>query len=94
MVRLASWVDILLFPNHDINEYKCFIFRYSDISLEEIEKVCPACRGICNCKVWLRGDNMVKVHLSQIQRDHSLYYSINMHTDSKKFSCRSLGVEE
>lgn len=37
------------------------LFRYSDIPLEEIQKICPACRGTCNCKVCLRGDNLIKV---------------------------------
>lgn len=35
--------------------------RYSDISLEDIRRICPACRGTCNCKVCLRGDNLIKV---------------------------------
>lgn len=36
-------------------------FRYPDISPEDIQKICPACRGNCNCKVCLRGDNLIKV---------------------------------
>ncbi|KAL5983831.1 hypothetical protein ACLOJK_017926 [Asimina triloba] len=36
------------------------VIRYPDISLEEIQRICPACRGICNCKMCLRGDNLIK----------------------------------
>jgi lysine-specific demethylase 3 len=42
----------------------CFgllLCSYSDISLDEIQKICPACRGICNCKICLRSDNSIKV---------------------------------
>lgn len=35
--------------------------RYSDIPSEEIQRICPACRGTCNCKVCLRSDNSIKV---------------------------------
>lgn len=52
----------------------CISAWYSDISLEEIEKVCPACRGICNCKVCLRGDNMVKVRIREIPVLDKLQY--------------------
>lgn len=36
--------------------------RYSDIPLEEIQRICPACRGTCSCKVCLRSDNSIKVY--------------------------------
>lgn len=39
-------------------------YRYLDIPLEEIQKICPACRGICNCRVCLRGGNLIKVYLN------------------------------
>ncbi|KAJ9180245.1 hypothetical protein P3X46_008515 [Hevea brasiliensis] len=52
----------------------CISAWYSEISLEEIEKVCPACRGICNCKVCLRGDNMVKVRIREIPVIDKLQY--------------------
>eukprot|EP00257_Ricinus_communis_P024497 XP_025011911.1 lysine-specific demethylase JMJ25 isoform X1 [Ricinus communis] len=52
----------------------CISAWYLDISLEEIEKVCPACRGICNCKVCLRGDNMVKVRIREIPVLDKLQY--------------------
>ena len=48
-----------------------FIFfhrRYADIPVEDIRKICPACRGICTCKVCLRGDNLIKVQYFLIQR--------------------------
>lgn len=35
--------------------------RYSDIPIDDVRKVCPACRGICNCRVCLLGDNVIKV---------------------------------
>lgn len=35
--------------------------RYSGIPMEEIQRMCPACRGTCNCKVCLRSDNAIKV---------------------------------
>ncbi|KAJ6775470.1 JMJC DOMAIN-CONTAINING HISTONE DEMETHYLATION PROTEIN [Salix purpurea] len=44
----------------------CISEWYSDIPLEEIEKVCPACRGICNCRSCLRGNYMVKVRIREI----------------------------
>ncbi|XP_050222946.1 E3 ubiquitin-protein ligase JMJ24 [Mercurialis annua] len=52
----------------------CISTWYSDISPEEIEKVCPACRGICNCKACLRGDNMVKVRIREIPVLDKLQY--------------------
>ncbi|KAL9393108.1 hypothetical protein Peur_012393 [Populus x canadensis] len=52
----------------------CISEWYSDIPLEEIEKVCPACRGICNCRSCLRGDNMVKVRIREIPVLDKLQY--------------------
>jgi len=46
-----------------IVSYGLLVFRYSDISLDEIQRICPACRGICNCKTCLRSDNSIKVFL-------------------------------
>ncbi|GJN31446.1 hypothetical protein PR202_gb19846 [Eleusine coracana subsp. coracana] len=37
------------------------VWQYSDIPVDDVQKVCPACRGICNCKVCLQGDNLIKV---------------------------------
>lgn len=45
---------------------ECISTWYSDISLEEIQRICPACRGICNCKTCLRGDNLIKVKIREI----------------------------
>ncbi|KAJ4823420.1 hypothetical protein Tsubulata_025585 [Turnera subulata] len=52
----------------------CITAWYSNIPLEEIEKACPACRGICNCKFCLRGDNMVKVRIREIPVIDKLQY--------------------
>ncbi|KAI3890234.1 hypothetical protein MKX03_035170 [Papaver bracteatum] len=45
---------------------ECASKWYPDIPLEEIQKACPACRGTCNCRVCLRGDNMMKVKIQEI----------------------------
>ncbi|OVA07109.1 zinc finger protein [Macleaya cordata] len=47
---------------------------YPDIPLEEIQRVCPACRGTCNCKVCLRGDNLIKVRIREIGAPDKLQY--------------------
>ncbi|CAN0855224.1 E3 ubiquitin-protein ligase JMJ24 [Linum grandiflorum] len=52
----------------------CISAWYTDIPWEEIEKVCPACRGLCNCKACLRGDNMVKVRIREIPILDKLQY--------------------
>ncbi|KAJ0079993.1 hypothetical protein Patl1_22561 [Pistacia atlantica] len=52
----------------------CISTWYSEIPLEEIEKACPACRGSCNCKACLRGDNMVKVRIREIPVLDKLQY--------------------
>ncbi|KAK9293348.1 hypothetical protein L1049_021340 [Liquidambar formosana] len=52
----------------------CISKSYSDISLEEIQRVCPACRGTCNCKVCLRGDNLIKVRIREIPVQDKLQY--------------------
>ncbi|KAJ6414003.1 hypothetical protein OIU84_006752 [Salix udensis] len=52
----------------------CISEWYSDIPLEEIEKVCPACRGICNCRSCLRGNYMVKVRIREIPVLDKLQY--------------------
>lgn len=44
----------------------CISTWYSDIPLEEIQRICPACRGTCNCKVCLRSDNSIKVRIREI----------------------------
>ncbi|XP_062143885.1 E3 ubiquitin-protein ligase JMJ24 isoform X2 [Alnus glutinosa] len=44
----------------------CISTWYSDIPSEEIQRICPACRGTCNCKVCLRSDNSIKVRIREI----------------------------
>ncbi|KAH7847344.1 hypothetical protein Vadar_024994 [Vaccinium darrowii] len=53
---------------------KCISTWYSDIPLEEIQRICPACRGTCNCKVCLRGDNLVKARIREIPVQDKLQY--------------------
>ncbi|XP_024032595.1 lysine-specific demethylase JMJ25-like, partial [Morus notabilis] len=52
----------------------CVSTWYPDISLEDIQRICPACRGTCNCKVCLRGDNMIKVRIREIPALDKLQY--------------------
>ncbi|VAH90829.1 unnamed protein product [Triticum turgidum subsp. durum] len=47
---------------------------YSDIAIDDIQKVCPACRGICNCKVCLQGDNVIKARVQEISVVDKLKY--------------------
>ncbi|ONK54928.1 uncharacterized protein A4U43_UnF9610 [Asparagus officinalis] len=44
----------------------CISQWYADIPVEDIRKICPACRGICNCKVCLSGDNLIKTRVQEI----------------------------
>ncbi|XP_010242027.1 PREDICTED: lysine-specific demethylase JMJ25 [Nelumbo nucifera] len=52
----------------------CIAKWYPDISYEEIQRVCPACRGSCNCKACLRGDNLIKVRIRDIAVQDKLQY--------------------
>ncbi|KAK7269348.1 hypothetical protein RIF29_22073 [Crotalaria pallida] len=52
----------------------CISRWYSDISLDDIQRICPACRGICNCKVCLRSDNSIKVRIREIPVLDKLQY--------------------
>lgn len=52
----------------------CISTWYSDMLLEEIRKVCPACRGSCSCKVCLRGDNLIKARIREIPAKDKLQY--------------------
>eukprot|EP00256_Glycine_max_P052345 XP_014618670.1 lysine-specific demethylase JMJ25 isoform X3 [Glycine max] len=52
----------------------CLSTWYSDISLDEIQRICPACRGICNCKTCLRSDNSIKVRIREIPVLDKLQY--------------------
>uniref|UniRef100_M1C1L7 Transcription factor n=3 Tax=Solanum tuberosum TaxID=4113 RepID=M1C1L7_SOLTU len=42
--------------------------------VEEIQRICPACRGSCNCKVCMRGDNLLKVRIREIPAQNKLQY--------------------
>ncbi|KAL9235034.1 hypothetical protein vseg_009834 [Gypsophila vaccaria] len=44
----------------------CLSTWYSNIPLEEIQRICPACRGLCNCKVCSRVDNLIKGRIKEI----------------------------
>ncbi|KAJ0235949.1 hypothetical protein HA466_0259740 [Hirschfeldia incana] len=44
----------------------CISTQYSEIPFEEVEKVCPGCRGLCDCKHCLRSDNTIKVRIQGI----------------------------
>ncbi|KAG2267670.1 hypothetical protein Bca52824_062225 [Brassica carinata] len=52
----------------------CISIQYSEIPLEEVEKVCPACRGLCDCKHCLRSDNTIKVRIQGIPVLQKLQY--------------------
>ncbi|KAE8651612.1 lysine-specific demethylase JMJ25 [Cucumis sativus] len=52
----------------------CISKWYLDIPLEEIQKICPACRGICNCRACLRGGNLIKVRIREIPVLDKLQY--------------------
>ncbi|KAL8192504.1 hypothetical protein R6Q57_027689 [Mikania cordata] len=51
---------------------KCISTWYPDIPAEEIHRICPACRGCCNCKMCLRGDNMIKGKIQEIPAQDKL----------------------
>ncbi|CAN6325239.1 unnamed protein product [Urochloa humidicola] len=52
----------------------CISRWYSDIPIDDVRKVCPACRGICNCKVCLQGDNLIKARVQEIPVVDKLRY--------------------
>ncbi|PAN49698.1 hypothetical protein PAHAL_9G468900 [Panicum hallii] len=52
----------------------CISRWYSDISIDDVRKVCPACRGICNCRVCLQGDNLIKARVQEIPVVDKLRY--------------------
>ncbi|XP_014513663.1 lysine-specific demethylase JMJ25 isoform X6 [Vigna radiata var. radiata] len=52
----------------------CISAWYSDISLDDVQRICPACRGICNCKTCLRSDNSIKVRIREIPVLDKLQY--------------------
>ncbi|KAK6797556.1 hypothetical protein RDI58_005258 [Solanum bulbocastanum] len=52
----------------------CISTWYSNMPVEEIQRICPACRGSCNCKVCMRGDNLLKVRIREIPALNKLQY--------------------
>nr|CAB3495961.1 unnamed protein product [Digitaria exilis] len=52
----------------------CVSRWYSDIPIDDVQKVCPACRGICNCRVCLQGDNLIKARVQEIPVVDKLRY--------------------
>lgn len=52
----------------------CISTWYSDISIQEIQRVCPACRGTCSCRVCMRGDNLIKARIREISAKDKLQY--------------------
>lgn len=51
---------------------ECISTWYPDIPVEEVHRICPACRGCCNCKMCLRGDNMIKGKIREIPAQEKL----------------------
>ncbi|KAI3710317.1 hypothetical protein L2E82_40095 [Cichorium intybus] len=51
---------------------ECISTWYPDIPVEEVHRMCPACRGCCNCKMCLRGDNMIKGKIREIPAQEKL----------------------
>lgn len=45
---------------------ECISTWYPNIPAEEVHRICPACRGCCNCKMCLRGDNVIKGKIREI----------------------------
>ncbi|XP_072997167.1 E3 ubiquitin-protein ligase JMJ24 isoform X2 [Typha latifolia] len=52
----------------------CISRWYAEIPVDEVRQVCPACRGICNCRVCLRGDNLIKAKVKEIAGIDKLRY--------------------
>ncbi|XP_075523143.1 E3 ubiquitin-protein ligase JMJ24-like isoform X1 [Primulina tabacum] len=52
----------------------CISTWYPGIPVEEIQRVCPACRGTCSCWVCLRGDNLIKTRIREIPAKEKLQY--------------------
>lgn len=52
----------------------CISTWYPDIPVEEIQRVCPACRGTCSCRTCMRGDNLIKAKIREIPAKDKLQY--------------------
>ncbi|VFQ81666.1 unnamed protein product [Cuscuta campestris] len=57
---------------------RCISTWYSDIPAEDIQKICPVCRGNCNCKVCLRGDILIKARVRDIPAQKKLQYLFSL----------------
>ncbi|CAH9081363.1 unnamed protein product [Cuscuta epithymum] len=57
---------------------RCISTWYPDIPMEEIQKICPVCRGSCNCKVCLRGDILIKARIKDISAQKKLQYLFSL----------------
>ncbi|XP_068663362.1 E3 ubiquitin-protein ligase JMJ24-like isoform X2 [Aristolochia californica] len=52
----------------------CISKRYPDVPIEEIQRVCPACRGACTCKACFHPDSLIKVRIREIAPRDKLQY--------------------
>lgn len=54
----------------------CISRWYLEIPLDDIERACPACLGICTCKscLRLRAENLIKVRIREIPVQNKLLY--------------------
>ncbi|XP_068658747.1 E3 ubiquitin-protein ligase JMJ24-like [Aristolochia californica] len=52
----------------------CISKRYPDISMEEIQRACPACRGACTCKACFHPDSLIKLRIREIAPRDKLQY--------------------
>ncbi|XP_021742533.1 lysine-specific demethylase JMJ25-like [Chenopodium quinoa] len=74
--RRSNKVSVIWCHKCDRKGYceSCISTWYANISLEEIQRVCPACRGMCNCKVCSRVDNLIKAKIRDIPVLDKLQY--------------------
>lgn len=52
----------------------CISTWYTNVPFDEIQRVCPACRGNCSCKVCLRADKLIKIRIREIPAEDKLQY--------------------
>ncbi|XP_031130580.1 lysine-specific demethylase JMJ25 isoform X2 [Ipomoea triloba] len=53
---------------------RCISTWYSDVPMEDIQRMCPACRSSCTCKVCLRADILIKARIRDIPAQKKLQY--------------------
>ncbi|KAI8548002.1 hypothetical protein RHMOL_Rhmol07G0238400 [Rhododendron molle] len=70
----------------------CISTWYSDIPLEEIQRICPACRGTCNCKVCLRGDNLVKMNRCAGTLTNLFFVFVFIQSESETCDCCRVSI--